>query len=338
MAEIHLATANRLFKQTEPALSVIPFAHSDLEGIMAHRRMGKKPCGWMQGLDGKTSLDELHALLDWAPADRALASVYGAAKGEKAWPPLAMFKALLLATWYDLSDVMLAVALEDRASFRRFCGFARDEATPERTAFVRFRRELVELGLDQSLFAAIARDLAKKGATVRKGTLIDATVIGSASKGDRDAAWARHKSRAPVHGYKAHIAADKDTGLIREVETTAANEADVTIAPSIIPDAPGEVYGDKAYDALSVEMAIKAKGGTSKLMRKGHRWLPAERLEAHNRPLRPIRSRIEKIFGTWKRSYHFRSMRWIGLAKAKLQVHLAAIAYNVKRFWRLQRA
>jgi transposase, IS5 family len=48
-----------------------------------------------------------------------------------------------------------------------------------------------------------------------------------------------------VHGYKAHIAADKDTGIIREVETTPANEADVAIAPAIIPDEPGEVYGDK---------------------------------------------------------------------------------------------
>ena len=47
-----------------------------------------------------------------------------------------MFKALLLATWHDLSDVALAEALSDRASFRRFCGFARDEETPERTAFV----------------------------------------------------------------------------------------------------------------------------------------------------------------------------------------------------------
>jgi transposase, IS5 family len=90
---------------------------------------------------------------------------------------------------------------------------------------------------------------------------------------------------------------------IRTVETAPANEADVTIAPSIIPDAPGEVYADKAYDALSVEKAIEAKGGTSKLMRKGHRRLPAEALEAHNRPLRPIRARVEKIFGTWKRTY-----------------------------------
>jgi transposase, IS5 family len=49
-------------------------------------------------------------------------------------------------------------------------------------------------------------------------------------------------------------------------------------------------------------------------------------------------ARIEKIFGTWKRSYRFRAMRWIRLAKAKLQIHLAAIAYNLKRFWRLQPA
>jgi IS5 family transposase len=154
--------------------------------------------------------------------------------------------------------VRLAEALEDRASFRR--GFARDEATPERTAFVRFRRQLVEHGLDQSLFAAIARDLERKGACVRKGTLIDATVIGSASKGDQDAAWAKHKSRAPAHGYKAHIAADKDTGLSRDVEVTLGNEADVNVPPMIIPDGPGEVCADRAYDALSVAAAIEAKG------------------------------------------------------------------------------
>ena len=305
---------------------------------MAHRRIGQEALRFDAKAARQTSLDELHAVLDFAPAERALAGLYAAAKGEKAWPPLAMFKALLLATWYDLSDVMLAEALEDRASFRRFCGFARDEETPERTAFVRFRRLLVAHGLDRSLFEIVALDLERKGACVRKGTLIDATVIGSARKGDRDAAWVKHKSRAPAHGYKAHIAADKDTGIIREVETTPANEPDVNVAPAIIPDEPGEVYGDKAYDALSVEAAIAARSGTPKLMRKGHRWLKAATLEAHNRPLRPIRSRIEKIFGTWKRSYHFRAMRWAGLAKARLQVHLAAIAYNIKRYWRLQGA
>jgi transposase, IS5 family len=305
---------------------------------MAVRRIGQESLRFDAKASRRASLDELLAAIDFAPAERALAGLYSSAMGEKAWPPLAMFKALLIATWYDLSDVRLAEALEDRASFRRFCGFARDEATPERTAFVRFRRALLAHGLDQSLFEAIARDLEKKGATIRKGTLIDATMIGSASKGDKEAAWVKHKSRAPMHGYKAHIAADKETGIIRTVETTPANEADVAVAPSIIPDRPGEVYGDRAYDALSVEAAIEASGGTSKLLRKGHRWLPAKKLEAYNRPLKPIRARIEKIFGTWKRSYRFRAMRWIGLAKAKLQVHLAAVAYNLKRYWRLQSA
>jgi len=312
------------------------FSIFDLEGIMALRRIGQEVLRFGAKALRPTSLDQLLALIDVAPAERALARLYPSAMGEKAWPPLAMFKALLLATWYNLSDVALAEALSDRASFRRFCGFACDEETPERTAFVRFRRLLVAHGLDQSLFAAIARDLERKGACVRKGTLIDATIIASASKGDGEAAWAKHKSRGPSHGYKAHIAADKDTGIIRKVETTPANEADVAIGPEIIPDQPGEVYGDKAYDALSVEAAIEASGGVAKLLRKGHRWLKAKTLEAHNRPLKPIRARIEKIFGTWKRSYHFRAMRWMGLAKAKLQVHLAAIAYNMKRYWRLQ--
>jgi IS5 family transposase len=317
---------------------MILFACNDWEWIMAHRWIGQEMFRFGAMAERQTSLDALGALIDWSHAQSVMARLYNAANGEKAWPPLAMFKALLLATWYDLSDVMLAEALSDRASFRRFCGFARNEATPERTAFVRFRRELTAHGLDRSLFEVIALDLESKGACVRKGTLIDATIIGSASKGDKDAAWVKHKSRAPAHGYKAHVAVDKDSGIIRDVAITAANEPDVNVAPSIVPDEPGEVYGDKAYDALSVEKAIAAKGGTPRLMRKGHRWLRAATLEAHNRPLRPVRARIEKIFGRWKRSYHFRSMRWIGLAKARLQIHLAVIAYNCKRFWRLQMA
>ena len=41
-----------------------------------------------------------------------------------------MFRALLLSVWDDLSDVKLAEALDDRASFRRFCGFSGSEAVP----------------------------------------------------------------------------------------------------------------------------------------------------------------------------------------------------------------
>lgn len=50
-----------------------------------------------------------------------------------------------------------------------------------------------------------------------------------------------------------------------------------------------------------------------------------------------MRGRIEKIFGTWKRSYGLRQMRQRGLAKARLQVQLTAIAYNLKRSLNLER-
>jgi IS5 family transposase len=47
------------------------------------------------------------------------------------WPPLALFKAMLIAGWYDLSDVKLVEASDGLASFQRFCGFAAQEMTPE---------------------------------------------------------------------------------------------------------------------------------------------------------------------------------------------------------------
>jgi transposase, IS5 family len=42
-----------------------------------------------------------------------------------------------------------------------------------------------------------------------------------------------------------------------------------------------------------------------------------------------------KIFGTWKRSYGLRRMRWRGLAKAGLQIRFTAVAYNIKRCSRI---
>ncbi len=142
-----------------------------------------------------SALDDLSGLIDWLPIEHQLGGIHSAAKGEPAWPPLALFKAMLIAVWYDLSDVKLAEALDDRASFRRFCGFSAHEATPERTTFVRFRKQLVARGLDKALFDAVTRQLKKQTVTVKMGTLVDATVIASASHRDGEAPWAGHQRR-----------------------------------------------------------------------------------------------------------------------------------------------
>lgn len=306
---------------------------------MARRRIGQERLGIANNTArDRTSSDEMSALIDWAEIDRHLAGIYPAAKGEPAWPPLALFRALLLAIWHDLSDVKLAEALEDRASFRRFCGFSATEPTPERTAFVRFRAELVRQSLDRALFEAVTRQLEAKGVAVRTGTLVDATLIASASiRHDDEARWAGHRNRKPVHGYKAHVATDEEGGLIRGVEITTANVHDAAELVAVLPSEPGNVYGDSAFASSRSERIITARGGSPLTVQTGTWGGPdaLARLQAHNAEVQRVRARIEKVFGTCKRSYGLRRMRWLGLAKAGLQVRLTAMAYNIRRSWRL---
>lgn len=302
---------------------------------MAQRSIGQERFGFAGRTRPASSLDELGKLIDWNPVAALLDPLYSSAKGEPAWPPLAMFKALLLSIWYDLSDVKLAEALDDRASFRRFCGFSANEATPERTAFVRYRRLLIAHRLDRPLFDTVTMQLKSRAVIVKTGTLVDATIIASASEGDGDARWVKHKNKAAVHGFKAHVGADADTALVEEIAVTPANVNDGKAGPDALPAEPGEVFADSAYRGNHFRDAVRAKGGIPRIVatgmwgRDGQETL--RKLQEWNQPIYRVRGRIEKIFGTWKRCYGLRRMRWRGLAKAAVQVHLTAIAYNLKR-------
>lgn len=305
------------------------------ERIVAYRSIGQERLSVAAASRSASSLDRLSGLISWAPIAQLLEPLYPASKGEPAWPPLAVFKALLLAVWHDLSDVKLAEALEDRASFRRFCGFSSTEATPERTAFVRFRRALIARGLDRTLFERVTAELKAKSIRVKTGTLVDATIIASASEADRDGRWVKHKKRPAVHGFKAHVGADAATSLVEKVWVTPANAHDGRAGPQALPDDPGDVFADSAYRGSHFGDAVRAKGGTPRVVATAM-WGRDEqetlaRLDAWNAPIHRVRARIEKIFGTWKRSYGLRRMRWRGLARAAAQVHFTATAYNLKR-------
>ena len=304
---------------------------------MAHRRIGQEALFPRESR--RSSLDEIAGLIDWSPIEARLLVVYAAPRGGASWPPLALFRALLLAVWQNLSDVRLAEAPEDRASFRRFCGFARTEATPERTAFVRFRRELLRHSLDQTLFDLITAQLRRRAVQVKTGTLVDASVVGAARRDDAEAGWAGHSRRKAVHGYKVHVGADAETALVEQLAVTPGNVHDGNHGESALPPDPGEVYADSAYRGRRFAAAVQARGGTPRIadvgvwaqpdpasQREAERWL-AER----NRVIHRIRARVEKIFGTWKRSYGFRRMRWRGLANARLKARLTATAYNLTR-------
>jgi transposase, IS5 family len=314
------------------------------ESGMSRRRIGQEAFGFVQGERGRNArLDAIAAMIDWLPLERALSGIHAAAKGEPAWPPLALFKALLLGFWYDLSDVALAEALEDRASFRRFCGFSSAEATPERTAFVRFRRELVRRKLDAKLFRAVVRQIEARGLVVKTGTLIDATVIEQAAKSDDEAGWCVYGGphRTPVKGYKAHVAADEDGGIVRKLVVTPANVHDARGLEPVLPARPGRVWADSAYDQAASHARVRAKGGVPRIARRVGERMGAAKAAARrawNRTVASVRCRVEKIFGTAKGSYGLRRARYVGLARMSLQVHLTLMAYNLTRAFGLARA
>ena len=64
---------------------------------------------------------------------------------------------------------------------------------------------------------------------------------------------------------------------------------------------------------------------------------PAKRAarRAWNRTVASVRCRVEKIFGTAKRSYGLGRARYVGLERVSLQAHLTFIAYNLTRATRL---
>lgn len=308
---------------------------------MAHRDIGQERF-LVEDVGRKTDLDALSGLIDWNRAAVLMVDISASRLGEQGWPPLCLLKALVLSRWYDLSDVKLAEALDDRASFRRFCGFSRGEPTPERTAFVRFRKSLVALGLGERLFEAITAQLLARHVQVKQGTLVDATIIASASKQDDEARWIKHKNKTAVHGYKAHVASDETTDLVEKAGVTPANVNDGKAGCDVVPDDPGDVYADSAYRGQRFRQAVEDRGGRARIVAVSV-WAKSDedarlKLKAHNGPIHKVRGRIEKIFGTWKRSYGLRQMVHLGLAKAALHVQLTAIAYNLKRGLNLSRA
>ena len=293
------------------------------------------------GAGSNHRLERIAGLIDWTAMERLLAPLR-APTGRPGYPPLAMFRALLLAQWYQLSDPGLEEALADRLSFRRFCGFGLDESTPDETTLCRFRAALAERDLTGVLFAELSRQFDAKGLVLKAGTLIDATLVeadadvrkgvdGKLATVEREAGFARRRGRA-FFGFKAHVAVDEGSGLVRRAVLTPANVNESQVADRLIIGDEAAVYGDKAYDSAERRAMLAARGISDGIMRRGHRARPLDAEDiARNRRLVPIRCAIERIFGTLKRHYRWTRVRYRGLARNAAHLDLLCLALNLRR-------
>jgi IS5 family transposase len=305
------------------------------------------------GMGSNRRLEEIAGLLEWSAIERELREVYAACEGRPAYRPLLMFKALLLQQWYQLSDPGLEEALLDRFSFRRFVGLGMKQRVPDHSTMSRFRAQLSRHGLGERLMAEVNRQLAAQRLILKQGTIVDATVVaaavnppagpkgtiapGTGAAQDPDAQWSTRKDgrqRNYHFGYKAHVGVDAGSGLVRKAILTGAKTNESTVGDQLICGDEQSVYGDKAYDSAARRALLGRLGIADGIMRRA-RWgtagHPDPQLVARNRSLTRTRFAVERTFAWMKRWYGYRRVRYRGLARNALQLHLICIALNLRR-------
>lgn len=296
------------------------------------------------GAGGNATLERLGGLVKWYRLEKLLAHLRDeASPGRPGYPVLVLLRALVLQSLYGLSDRELEEALNDRLSFKRFVGLSFEEPAPDHTVLNRFRNRLIEDKLIETLFAELDRQLEKAGLILKRGTMLDATLIetvsappsGDTPARDPDARFTKRQGKAgSTFGYKAHMGVDEGSGLIRTVLTTPANINDTTPADALIRGDERSVLADAAYDTHARRAQLKAKGIKPRIARrpnKHHPELPP-RLKRYNRLIARRRAAVETTFATLKCRMKFNFIRYVGLIKAQAQVMMAAIAFNMRRW------
>ena len=284
------------------------------------------------------TLERLNALVDWESFRTVLSTIY-ASTGRHSYDPVVMLKALILQILYSLSDRELENSLADRISFQRFLGIAIDDDIPDFTTLCRFRNQLAKRGLAEKLFQRFSQLLDARGMSVKKGVMVDATLIESAAKRpskkkkskDIDARWGG-KGGHQCHGSKAHISVDADTGFILDVEVTAANVHDTKVFEELLPPETEVVLADSAYRSKARERWLQEHGIASGISEKGCRHKKLTDEQRHrNRKLAEIRNAVERPFATLKRIFKLRRAWYVGIERVTNQFRLAFLAMNMKK-------
>jgi IS5 family transposase len=287
-------------------------------------------------------LDDLLKTFDWSAFASLLSNINGETKGAPGYPPLVMFKIVLLQQWYNLSDPAAEEAVRDRLSFRRFCGIPLDEATPDHSSIWRFRQTIEKLDLSEKLLAEVNRQLDARGLIVRKGTLVDATIIaaaaapppyeeGQVSERDPDAAFTKKNGKS-YFGYKAHLAVDEESGLVRKAEMSSADLHDSRKGEALIQGDEKAYYADKAYDSAALREKLKALKIADRIAFKGKRNRPLVNWQVwFNKTTSRVRCAVERANATMKRWYGMTRVRYLGLSRNACHLRFVVCAMNMKR-------
>jgi len=278
-------------------------------------------------------LAEMDAVIPWARLMALIEPVYPkAGGGRRPYPLETMLRIHFMQQWFALSDPAMEEALYDSTSMRQFSGLSLTRnSMPDATTILNFRHLLERNHLAGRLLAEINAMLGERGLLLRRGTIVDATIIAAPSStknkaGQRDPEMRQTKKGNQWHfGMKAHIGVDAESGLVHTVTGTSANVHDVTETGALLHGEESTVFGDSGYTGAhkraentrrAVDWHIAAKPSA---IRKLHPTLQAqatyiETLKAS------MRAKVEHPFRVIKRQFGHVKVRYRGLIKNTAQL------------------
>ena len=262
----------------------------------------------------------------------------------------------------NLSDDRLEYQVRDRLSFMRFLGLGLAGVVPDAKTMWSFREELKENHLMDRLFARFDECLRELEVELKSGQIIDATFVSvpeqrntreenkmikedavpiewgqnphKRAQKDIDARWTKKNSES-FYGYKDHVNMDRDTKLITTWEVTSAQIHDSQVLEEVLqsPEVGGaDIYADSAYRSNAQEESLVTSKYTSQIHEKGARNHPlTEAQKSSNQEKSRVRARVEHVFGSMTNELGGITIRTIGYGRAKVQIGLLNLVYNIKR-------
>jgi IS5 family transposase len=271
-------------------------------------------------------LEDMEQVVPWKALLKLIEPHYPVAgRGRRPYPMEAILRVHLMQNWFALSDPAMEEALYEIASLRAFARLSLGEAIPDETTILNFRHLLEANDLAEDILKLVNGHLARKGLLLKKGSIVDATIIAAPSStknstGERDPEMHQTKKGNQWHfGMKAHIAVDAESGLVHTVTTTPANEADVEQITDLLHGKEEQVWADSGY-----------RGAAKRVKRDDVQWhiagrpsdiakLPdgraKTRIQKQEHCKASVRAKVEHPFRVIKRQFGLTKVRFKGLAK-----------------------
>lgn len=315
-------------------------------------------------------LEKLEHVIEWRLFEGILNRVFAKEKkGAGGRPPynyLLLFKTLILQRLFNISDDQAEFQINDRMTFRRFLGLSLGDRVPDAKTIWLFRDTLAKAGVMEELFNSFSFQLEQQGIISHKGTIVDATFVeaprqrntrgenqqikegkmpedwekpenvNKVRQKDTDARWTI-KNKERHFGYKDHVKVDAESKLITGYSVTDASVHDSQVFIGLIDENDKVLYADSAYSGDPIAEQLP-QGIENQIHEKGYRNRPlSEEQKAENKRKSRTRSRIEHVFGYMSGTMRGITVRSIGISRAKFNIGLTNLIYNLCRYVILNR-